>query len=151
MPDRIALETGSRFMTAPIPDGLGIQFYAEGESVVAPVTLNERYEGPPQHVHGGFSAAFLDELMGTAVWRAGYQVVAVNIQFNLRLPVPLGVEILGRGWVERVEGRKVFTKGDILLPDGQVAVEGAGIFVEAAHLFPSDTRFTRIFKTPDEP
>lgn len=71
MPDRLPLEAGSRFMTAPSPGGMGLQFYAEGETIVAPLTLDERHEGPPQHVHGGFSAALLDEMMGTAVSAGG--------------------------------------------------------------------------------
>lgn len=79
-------------------------------------------------------------------------MVAVNIQFNLRLPVPLHAEILARAWVESVEGRKGLYQGRN--PPGglagRVAVEGQGIFVEAAHLFPSDTHFTRIFKVAGE-
>lgn len=151
MPERIPLEAGSRFMTAPTPDGMGVQVFTEGDVVVAPIVMQGRHEGPPNHAHGGFSAAFLDELMGTAVWRAGHKVVAVNIQFNLRLPVPLDVEVTGRAWVESKEGRKVFTKSEIVLPDGRVAVEGQGIFVEAPHLFPEDRPFTRIFKAVGEP
>lgn len=140
MSDKVPI-SGSRFLTGQPPIGMGLKFYPDEEKgVIAPVILDERHEGPPHHVHGGFSAALIDEAMGAAAWRAGYHVVAVHISFDLRAPLPLGVEVTVRGWVERVEGRKVFTKGTITLPDGRLAVEGEGIFVQAPQMFNEDFR-----------
>jgi acyl-coenzyme A thioesterase PaaI-like protein len=151
-PERKLIEVGSGFMTADPPKGMGIRFYAEAEGVVAFITLDDRHEGPPGYVHGGFSAALLDEAMGTAVWRAGHPVVAANIQFDLRAPVPLGQEISVQGWVDRKDGKKVFAKGKIVLADGTVAVEGRGLFIEAPQFFQDwdGGRATRAFKTADE-
>jgi hypothetical protein len=46
------------------------------------------------------------------------------------------------GRVERVEGRKAFTSGVILLPDDTAAVEATGIYVEVpAHLIKQHEKF----------
>ena len=137
---------GSRYLTGERPLNQGIQLYAEEDgTIVIPTILDERHEGPPNCVHGGFSASLIDEAMGGAVWHAGYKVVAVHLDFDLRLAVPLGEEVTVRGRVERVEGRKVYTSGEITLADGRVAVEGSGIFVEAPQLFAGDASFGNIF------
>jgi hypothetical protein len=39
------------------------------------------------------------------------------------------------------EGRKVTAHSELRLPDGEVAVAGKGLFVEAPHLF-TDSAFT---------
>ena len=58
-------------------------------------------------------------------------MLAANLNINFRKPVPLEKPITVRGWVERIEGRKIFTAGQIVLEDGAVATEGRGIFVTA--------------------
>ncbi len=107
-----------------------IHVNADG-SVRAALALRPEQEGAPGCVHGGVSAALIDEVMGAAVWATGRRAMTVNMNFNYRRPIPLGVEVTVVGCVERFEGRKTFTSGAICLPDGAVAVEGAGIFVEA--------------------
>lgn len=115
---------------------LGIQFYAASDgSIIGDVILQPDQEGPPLYAHGGISASLLDEAMGTSAWRAGYKVVAANLNLNYRHPVPLGVEVHVRGHVESIEGRKVYTSGSIILPDGTVAVEATGLFIHAPHIF----------------
>ncbi len=115
---------------------MGVEFYLQEDgSVTGVVTLQEGHEGPPFHVHGGVLSALLDEAMGGAAWANGKRVVAVNLNFNFRKPVPLGVPLHVRGRIDRDEGRKCFTVGEIVLLDGAVAVEGTGIFLEAPHIF----------------
>jgi len=36
------------------------------------------------------------------------------------------------------EGRKIYTEGRILLPDGTVTTTAQGLFIEAPHMFPPD-------------
>lgn len=117
-------------------DGIGVQwFIKDDKTIYGEVTLSERQEGPPLHVHGGASAAMLDEAMGTAAWSAGYMVVAVDLHVTYRHPIPLGKKVQIRGRVDRKAGRKIFTVGEILLEDGTVAVTGTGVFVEAPQMF----------------
>ncbi len=125
----------SRFLSAPVPAGFGVQFYADAPgSLFAELEVDASKEGPPGHVHGGALVTLVDEAMGGAAWNAGYRVLAVNLNINLRLAVPLAVRVRVTGRVERKEGRKIITAGTLTLPDGRVAVEGTGIFVEAPHL-----------------
>jgi acyl-coenzyme A thioesterase PaaI-like protein len=126
---------GSSIIFNPPPGGFGAQFYAaENGQIIGRVQVDDSKQGPPGHVHGGALATLIDEAMGASAWFSGYRVVAVHLEFDLKLAVPLNIEITMRGWVVRREGRKVFTAGELLLPDGRIAVTGSGIFVEAPQL-----------------
>ena len=125
---------GSTFVSGE--EGIGAHFYVMDDGTVrATLTPRERQEGPPGLAHGGALASLLDEAMGAAAWAAGHRVLAVNLNVSFKQPVTLGTEIRVVGCVERVEGRKVFTAGQITLPDDSIAAESVGIFVEAPHFF----------------
>src|SRR5512145_688706 len=65
------------------PHSIGLTWYQDEDgSIVAEMIFCEAHQGPPGHVHGGASAAVLDEAMGAVVWRAGYSVVSVNLEIN---------------------------------------------------------------------
>jgi uncharacterized protein (TIGR00369 family) len=118
------------------PHGIGAQWYLRDDGTLyTEIKLTEHQQGPPGYAHGGASAALLDEAMGLCVWGAGYQVVAANLNVDFLKPVPLGVELKITARVNGQEGRVVQTTGEIVLPDGEVAVEGKGIFVENSKWF----------------
>jgi len=118
------------------PHSIGLTWYADDHgAILSDFTLNEGQQGPPGHAHGGASAAILDEAMGAAVWRAGYNVAVVNLELNYRRPVPLGQPLKLEARLSGQDGRKVFATGEICLQDGTVAVSGRGIYVEAPQLF----------------
>jgi uncharacterized protein (TIGR00369 family) len=118
------------------PHSLGLTWFKnENGSIHADMIFNLSHQGPPAHVHGGASAAVLDEAMGAAVWKAGYSVVAVNLEINYKKPIPLGKNITIEAQISEVYPRKILTSSRMLLPDGSVAVTGRGIYVEAPHLF----------------
>jgi acyl-coenzyme A thioesterase PaaI-like protein len=124
---------GSKFVSSA--QGMSVEFWLDEDGQVsAACRLQTPQEGPPQHAHGGALASLIDEAMGAAAWAGGYRVVAVHLEFDYYRAVPLGVEITVSGRIELVEGRKVFTSGAILL-DGQTAVSGKGVFVEAPQFF----------------
>ncbi|MFZ2879140.1 MAG: hotdog domain-containing protein, partial [Phototrophicaceae bacterium] len=70
-----------------------------------------------------------DEAMGAAAWASNLTVLAVNLNADLRISVPIGVEITVVGHVERIEGRKVYTAASLILPDGRVAATSRGLFL----------------------
>jgi len=118
------------------PKSMGTRWYLMPDgSVEAEMTLTVEQQGPPGHAHGGASAALIDEAMGAAVWQAGHMVVAANLTLDYRHPLPLGVKVKIVGQVAEVEAHKIHARGEIRLPNGQIAVVGRGIFVEAKHLF----------------
>jgi len=124
------------------PHNVGLRWYVDEKGVVSSeFTLTLAQQGPPGHAHGGLSAAVLDEVMGAAVWQAGYIVAAAKIELNYRKPVPLGTMITTRGFITRRRGRKIYARGEICLPDGTPLVEGKGLFVIAPQLFEGSNMF----------
>lgn len=85
--------------------------------------------GPPGHAHGGSIAAVLDEAMGAAAWLAGYLVVAVRLDTSFQRMLPLGTDAFLEAWIDRVEGRKVWTLGRLLGADDEPFAEAEALFV----------------------
>ncbi len=126
---------GACFVCGPEnPRSIGLTWFEENGEIFAEITFDEGQQGPPAHLHGGASAAVLDEAMGAAVWTAGLRVVAVNLEINYKQPVPLSQKVTIRARVQERRERKVLTTSELLLADGSVAVTGSGIYVPAPHL-----------------
>ncbi len=118
------------------PDGrrLRIRYFRRQRdgALTARVWFGPGSQGPPGHAHGGATAALLDEAMGFCCWMAGHRVVAAHIEIDFRGMVPVDVVATLEANVERIEGRKVFPRARLLLPDGTLAAESTGIFLELA-------------------
>jgi uncharacterized protein (TIGR00369 family) len=138
-------EHGSCFVCGTSnPHALGLIWYADEDgSIRAEFAFNETQQGPPGHVHGGASAAVLDEAMGAAVWVAGLQVVAARLEVDYKRPLPLGQKISIRACISEQHARKTLTTSEILMENGEVAVIGKGIYVSAPHLF-VNTKFENV-------
>lgn len=118
------------------PHSIGVTWYLnDNGDIHAEMVFSKAHQGPPEYVHGGASAAVLDEAMGAAVWKSGYAVVAVNLEINYKQPVPLGQPVVITARIAEVHPRKILTTSEMRLADGSVAVTGRGIYVEAKHLF----------------
>lgn len=118
------------------PHGIGLTWYAkEDGSIFSEFTLTLKQQGPLGHIHGGASAAVLDEVIGVAIWRAGYNVAVVNMDINFRRAIPVNTTVTVEARMTEKHGRKIYGTGKIRLPDGSVAVSCKGIYVEAPHLF----------------
>ena len=118
------------------PHSIGVTWQArEDGTIVAEVVFTLAQQGPPGYVHGGASAAVLDEAIGFSVWGAGYQVVAVNLTVDYARPVPLNQPVWVEAHLEGWQGHTLRTHGEIRLADDSVAVKGRGIYVEAPALF----------------
>ena len=136
-------EHGSCFICgSENPHALGLTWYVDEKGIVSSAfTLTLAQQGPPGHAHGGASAAILDEVMGAAVWQAGYTVAAAKLEVNYRRPVPLDQPVSTRGFITRRRGRKIYAHSEICLPDGTVAVEGRGLYIIAPQLFEKNKMF----------
>lgn len=118
------------------PRSIGLTWFVEDDGrLTADFTLNDSQQGPPGHAHGGASAAILDEAMGLVVWAAGHKVAAVNLEINYHKPLPLHQPLTLEARITQQDSRKIFSTGEIKLPDGSVAVSGRGIYVVAPSLF----------------
>lgn len=99
-----------------------------GDRVRARVTFGAAYEGPPGCVHGGYVAAVFDELLGSAQSLSGDQGMTAHLGIDYRKPTPLGVELVLEGWLERRDGRKIFTRGS-MHAEGILTAEAQGLFI----------------------
>ena len=118
------------------PHSMGLTWWVNDQGILSSeFTLNEAHQGPPGNAHGGASAAILDEAMGLVVWVAGHKVAAVNIEINYYKPVPLHQKLALEARISQTDERKIYSSGEIHLPDGSVAVSGRGIYVTAPQLF----------------
>jgi uncharacterized protein (TIGR00369 family) len=118
------------------PHSIGIEMWVDDDGVMtSEFTLTDAQQGPPGFSHGGASAAILDETMGLVVWAAGMKVAAVNLEINYHKPLPLHQPLKLEARITEKDNRKVFSSGEIRLPDGTIAVSGRGIYVVAPHLF----------------
>jgi acyl-coenzyme A thioesterase PaaI-like protein len=97
-------------------------------AVVGTACFGPQYEGPPGHVHGGYLAAAFDEVLGMAQSLGGKPGMTGTLTVRYRSPTPLHVQVALRGWVERVEGRKIFTRGTAHV-DGRLCAEAEAIFI----------------------
>ncbi|MDA3859948.1 MAG: PaaI family thioesterase [Melioribacteraceae bacterium] len=115
---------------------IGVEwYYDDNNEIYCDIVLTIEQQGPPQHAHGGASAALLDEAMGFAAWVTGYKIVSANLNINFLKPVPLGVPLKIHAKIMSKEGKKIFAKGEIILEDGKIAVEGTSILIEPNGFF----------------
>jgi acyl-coenzyme A thioesterase PaaI-like protein len=118
------------------PCGLHIKFFNDGpQQVMARVILHDQYQSYPGIAHGGILATLLDETIGRAVLSVGKDAPArfmftAKLELRYRQPVPLHTEVIVRGRVEKDRGRMVLCSGEIVLPDGSVAVEASSTLAD---------------------
>jgi acyl-coenzyme A thioesterase PaaI-like protein len=101
-----------------------------GESPVVEgrVTFPGSYQGPPGCVHGGFIAAYFDEVLGVVQALSGQPGMTANLSVNYRSPTPLHRPLVFRARIVSVEGRKIKTEGT--LHHGEtLCAEATAVFV----------------------
>lgn len=106
-------------------------FEARDGRIHGRVTFGAPYVGPPKSVHGGVIAALFDEVLGSAniVREVGGMTGTLRIVY--RNPSPIGEELRIEGWVDRIEGRKVFASGALHHGETLLA-EADGIFIQGS-------------------
>ncbi|MDP1821401.1 MAG: PaaI family thioesterase [Acidimicrobiales bacterium] len=100
----------------------------EGDRIVGRATFGAAYEGPPGCVHGGYIAAAFDEVLGCTQSLSGSPGMTGRLTVNYRSPTPLHTELRFEGSLERVDGRKIFTLGQLWAGD-TLCAEAEGLFI----------------------
>ena len=86
--------------------------------------------GPPGCVHGGFIAAAFDEVLGLAQGMSGRPGMTARLTVQYRSPSPLLQALHFVGDIDHVDGRKIFTKGELrVAADGRLCAEAEGLFI----------------------
>jgi acyl-coenzyme A thioesterase PaaI-like protein len=98
------------------------------DQVVGEVRFGAAYEGAPGCVHGGFVAAAFDEVLGMAQSLTGNPGMTGTMTVRYRKPTPLSADLRFEGWVDRIEGRKIFTLGRALHGD-ELTAEADAVFI----------------------
>ena len=105
-------------------------FRKPGESqLYAKAYFGVKTMGPPGHVHGGAMAAALDEAMGAVCWMNDHRVVAATITVKFMAMLKIETETVLEASIDRVEGRKVYTRGRLVGPAGGTVTYAEGLFI----------------------
>lgn len=89
---------------------------------------SDAYEGPAGCVHGGHVVAAFDDLLSVAQIASGSAGFTATLTVRLEALTPLHSRIDYEGWVDRVEGRKIFVHGRSTLGE-KVLATAEGIFI----------------------
>jgi acyl-coenzyme A thioesterase PaaI-like protein len=91
-------------------------------------TFHAAYEGPPGYVHGGWIALAFDEALGMANIAQGSPGMTGRLSVRYLRPTPLHQPVILRADTEKVEGRRIVTRGELIV-DGTRTAEADGLFV----------------------
>lgn len=139
--------------------GLHTHFYElDNGELLAVFTPKNEHQSYPGRVHGGILTAILDETMGRAIMMKYDEPVwgvTMEIDVKFKKPVPTGQEIRVVGRIVEDDDRIFTGSGEVLLPDGRVAVEGHGKYMklplEKIADFDKEEQEWRIVATPHDP
>lgn len=92
------------------------------------VHFGSAYEGPPGSVHGGYVACAFDEVLGLTQSIGGTPGMTGTLTIKYRRPTPLHTDLRFEGHIDRVEGRKRFTRGYLYAGD-ELCAEAEGVFI----------------------
>ncbi len=133
-------------------------FETEEKELVALFRAGELHQSYPGRLHGGISAAILDETMGRAINIGRDEMVwGVTVELNLkyRRTVPLDADIRVVGRITSENSRFFEGAGEILTPDGEVAVSATGRYMrlpldKIADFDPIENEW-RVLESADDP
>jgi acyl-coenzyme A thioesterase PaaI-like protein len=104
----------------------------ENGELVAICNTKDWHQSYPGRLHGGMTAALLDETIGRAISIDDEQVwgVTVSLELKYKKPVPLDEKIKVVGRITK-ENRKLFEgTGEIILENGEIAATAHGKYMK---------------------
>ncbi len=113
--------------------GLKTEFYElEDGTLAATAIARSFHQSYPGRVHGGVSAALLDETIGRAINITEPETwgVTVDISTRYKKPVPYDVPLLIVGKITENRSRLFSGEGRIILPDGTTTVTAAARYMK---------------------
>ncbi len=130
----IAGDPGAFFDNSPVaglanPLAPPLRMRIEGDEVIGEVRWSSAYEGAPGCVHGGYVLAGFDEVLGFAQDLGGQPGMTGTLTTKFRRPTPLHTDLRFAARIDRLEGRKTFTVGELYDPDGNLLAEADAVFI----------------------
>ena len=123
--------TGKHPLAGPVnPVAPPIVLHLDGVRAIGEVTYDLRFEGLPGLVQGGFVAAAFDLILGQAVALAGMGGMTGSLSVRYVSPTPLYQPLRYVSWLDRVDGRKTYAAGELVVADdGRVCAQAEGVFI----------------------
>jgi acyl-coenzyme A thioesterase PaaI-like protein len=106
-----------------------IELHIENGMVIGRATFGAAYEGPPGCVHGGYIAASFDDVLGLAQSMSGNGGMTGTLSIRYERPTPLLQPVTFEGELVGQERRKIFTKGVLKNPAGEVTARAEAVFI----------------------
>jgi len=101
----------------------------EGQ-VEGTVSFGRWFLGGGMAAHGGAVALLFDEVLGIqAGLAAGGMTRTAYLKVDYRALTPIDTELVARAWIDRVEGRKLFVRGELRHGEALCA-EADGLFLQ---------------------
>ncbi len=141
------------------PYGLHASYYElDNGDLVCVFRPQEHHQSYPGRMHGGITAAVLDETIGRAVMhRRDTPTWGVTVEFSIkyRKPIPYGEELRAVGRITNDSGRLFEGTGELLLADGSVAAEATGKYlkmpIDKIADFDVDAQEWHVIDRPEDP
>lgn len=114
------------------PIGLKLEFREENKQYITEFTPGEEHQGYPGIIHGGITAAILDEVSTRYILSRGILAFTGEINIRYRKRIPVGVPVIFKSWVTKEKGRIYFVEAEAILPDGTVAAQSAAKVMRAS-------------------
>lgn len=137
---RLSEQLGPFEAVAPVRTDVGMELPGRGHPLLPPmvrvtdggrtigtVTYTDAHAGAGEAVHGGQVMLLFDEMLGAVAGTVTASRTA-SLTVDYRSLTPMGVELRVEGWVDRVDGRKIYVRGR-LLEGERVCAEADGLFV----------------------
>lgn len=116
------------------PCGMKAQFYeTENKEVIGVFCSAGTFQGFPHILHGGITAAILDEVMARVIMtQYGEYTLGLTVEMKVRYheKIPLDVELKALGRTAK-DTRLIFEgTAEIILPDGKIAATAEGKYIK---------------------
>ena len=119
-------------LSNPMAPPLELKPDTEAGEIRGAVNFGNAYEGAPGCVHGGFLAAAFDEALGMACIFSDSPGMTGELTIRYLKPTPTKTPLRLVARLDRIERRKIYTSGEILMGD-VVLARSTGIFISIAH------------------
>ena len=139
--------------------GLKASFYeTDKDELIALFKPSREHQGYPGRLHGGISAAILDETIGRTITTGkDGEIWGVTLEFSIKYkkPIPLGEVIKVTAKLSFEEKRLFGGTGRIILSNGDIAATAEGKYlklpIEKIADFDRDANEWKVIKTDTDP
>jgi uncharacterized protein (TIGR00369 family) len=112
--------------------GLGLSFSSVGDKVVAEFTLEKKFQGYKDIIHGGIIAAILDEAMIKALLSKNIQAVTAELTVRFKAPLMTGEKVFVEAGILRVKKNLIETSAVVKKADSIIVAEGTAKLIVSA-------------------